>query len=561
MNSPVLNSKWIKASVIGTIWAASEIVFGSFLHNMKIPFSGNILTAVGLIVLISSAYLWEVKGAFWRAGLICALMKTMSPSAVIFGPMLAIFIESILLEMSIRLLGKTYLGFIIGAVLAMSWNLVQKILSYILFYGADIIKIYAGLIKIAEKQIKFHFDLIWMPIIILLVAYSIFGIMSAVIGIKAGKFIKKKSLEPQQISDKNNFVVRQKQETFKYSIAWLIVNICLIVTGLVILKLTNWYIWTTLIAVIASVWIFRYRRALKKISKPKFWIIFVIITMITVFVFSRINGGEDYFIKGILAGIQMNFRAILMVLGFAVIAVELYNPLIRNFFQQSSFRQLPLALELATESLPTFIAALPDFKTALKNPTTIFYSVILHADKRIKDLADDFRKGNVFIVTGEKNEGKTSLVKKIANEAKEKSINVGGILSEKIMKNSKCVGYDVVDIRSGEKSHFLIKGDLPDCQKIMNFSILEDGLLFGNTAIMSAMEEMEFIIIDEVGLLEIENGGWHKSILMINHFPKKTFIIVVRDIFVNEIISKYKLKVKSVVPVTSENFDIRNFEN
>jgi len=57
-----LSEKWIKASIIGTIWAASEIVLGSFLHNLKVPFSGNILTAIGLIILISISYTWTEKG-------------------------------------------------------------------------------------------------------------------------------------------------------------------------------------------------------------------------------------------------------------------------------------------------------------------------------------------------------------------------------------------------------------------------------------------------------------------------------------------------------------------
>jgi len=73
-------------------------VLGSFLHNLKVPFSGNILTAIGIIILISVSYIWKEKGLFWRAGLICAIMKTMSPSAVIFGPMIAIFSEAMLLE-------------------------------------------------------------------------------------------------------------------------------------------------------------------------------------------------------------------------------------------------------------------------------------------------------------------------------------------------------------------------------------------------------------------------------------------------------------------------------
>jgi len=73
-----ISEKWIKASIIGTIWAAAEIVLGSFLHNLRVPFSGNMLTAIALVILISVSYKWRERGLFWRAGVICALMKTMS---------------------------------------------------------------------------------------------------------------------------------------------------------------------------------------------------------------------------------------------------------------------------------------------------------------------------------------------------------------------------------------------------------------------------------------------------------------------------------------------------
>ncbi|MBK6284537.1 MAG: hypothetical protein IPF54_19595 [Draconibacterium sp.] len=135
-----LNEKWIKAAILGTIWASSEIVLGSFLHNLRIPFSGNILTAIAIIILISANYKWQENGLFWRAGVICALLKTMSPSAVIFGPMIAIFTESVLLELSVRILGRSIPGYILGAVLAMSWNLFQKIFNFVIFTGTTLLK-------------------------------------------------------------------------------------------------------------------------------------------------------------------------------------------------------------------------------------------------------------------------------------------------------------------------------------------------------------------------------------------------------------------------------------
>ncbi len=186
-----LSEKWIKASIIGTIWAASEIVLGSFLHNLKVPFSGNVLTAIGIIVLISISYTWKEKGLFWRAGLICAVMKTLSPSAVIFGPMIAIFTEALLLELSVRLLGRTFAGYILGAMLAMCWNLFQKIVNYIIFYGSDIVEVYSNLLRYAQKQLSIRTDIVWIPILVLLGTYALFGLIAAIIGIRVGRKILK----------------------------------------------------------------------------------------------------------------------------------------------------------------------------------------------------------------------------------------------------------------------------------------------------------------------------------------------------------------------------------
>jgi nucleoside-triphosphatase THEP1 len=542
MNKTVLNDKWIKASVTGTIWAASEIVFGSFLHNLKIPFCGNILTAIGLIILISTAYLWKEKGIFWRAGLICALMKTMSPSAVIFGPMIAILTEAIIVELSILLLGRTYVGFIIASILAMSWNLVQKVFSYILFYGFDIIHLYKDLVKIAEKQISYNFDLLWMPILLLLGSYAIFGTIAGILGIRVGKKVLKSS-ESAEYDTANSLEKKKNQnENFEHSLFWLFLNIAFIITGLILFSKTNWYIWTPTIIVIATIWIIRYRRALRKISNPKFWILFVFITLVTVFVFTRLQSGENVLVKGLIAGVQMNLRAVLMVLGFSVLAVELYNPIVRDFFRKSSFRQLPAALELSAESLPLFVSSIPHFKTAIRQPISIFSRVILLANKRLEEIKSEInRTPQVIIIAGEKNEGKTTFIKNILSEIKENGIKTGGIISEKIFENEKLIGYNIIDIETSKNNAFLRKGDFDNCDKIKKYSILKSGLEFGNDSLIKAAENNSLLIIDEVGQLELLNKGWHQSILEILKSDVKTIIITVRTEFIETIKEKYSL--------------------
>lgn len=343
-----ISEVWLKASILGSTWAASEIILGSFLHNLRVPFNGNILTMIGFIILISASYKWRDKGLFWRSGLICALMKTMSPSAVIFGPMIAIFIEALLLEISVRVLGRNAIGFLIGSVLAMSWILVQKIFNLILFYGFNIVDIYKSIIGFAEKQLHTKSDLVWVPIFILLLIYIIFGIVDVIVGIKIGNSLSTEEINFDIIQNENKFdFTPKKSDNFNYSIYWLILNFILLTAMLFVINWSLIYVWIITSFILVLIWISRYKRAMRQIMKPSFWIFFVIITMISAMSISAFQGDDDKWLKGLIIGLQMNFRAAIVILGFTVLGTELYNPKIRNYFANTSFRQLPVALELA----------------------------------------------------------------------------------------------------------------------------------------------------------------------------------------------------------------------
>jgi nucleoside-triphosphatase THEP1 len=542
-----LSEKWIKASIIGTIWAASEIVLGSFLHNLRIPLSGNILTAIGLIILISISYIWNEKGLFWRAGLICAVMKTMSPSAVIFGPMIAIFSEALLLELFVRLFGRTFTGYAIGAMSAMSWNLFQKIVNYIIFYGSSIIEVYTNLLKLAQKQLNLQTDIVWLPIIILLIIYALFGLLAAVIGIKVGRKMLR-----QPISDftgTGNEPVKEIQNsskhTFNYSVTWLVIDIALIICSFILLNYASWIVWSLAITTIIITWSLRYKRALRQLLKPQFWIFFVFITLITAFVFTKAQSGENLLQKGLLTGFQMNFRAAVMIVGFSVLGTELYNPVIRNFFYKTSFKNLPLALELSAESLPAFITSIPDFKSLLKNPVSIFYQVILQADKRLSEIKN--KKNNVFIqktfiISGSVGEGKTTYTKKLIDFFKKDNIKVGGILSERVMTDSQTTGYDLVNIETGEKEVFLRQDEACGYEKIGKFTICPNGLSMGKAILSSlVLTENMIVIIDEVGWLELRDRGWADSINELVDKSGNHILITVRTSLIDKVIKNWNI--------------------
>jgi len=541
----ILNEKWIKASIIGTIWAASEIVLGSFLHNLKVPFAGNLLTGIGIIILVSISYIWKEKGLFWRAGVICALMKTISPSAVIFGPMIAIFSESMLMELSSRLFGRTIVGYLLGSMLAMSWNLFQKIVNYIIFYGFDIVGLYTSLLKYAEKQFRIPIDMVWAPIILLLIIYCIMGILAAIIGMRVGRRLPERTVAEAPVVKRAPLKTEKKRDNnFKYSIVWLIIDILLIPATLILINNARFVMWIGPVIMVAVIWSLRYKRALKQLSKPKFWIFFVVITMLTAFIFTKVSPGSNSLKDGLMLGVQMNFRAAIVIMGFAVLGTELYNPLIINYFLRTRFRQLPVALELAFDSLPSMIASIPDFKTVTRNHGSVFYTILSQTDARLEEVRSILRRKNhVFIITGPTESGKTTAIRYLEKILNEESISVSGIISGRIMEHGITRGYDLIDIKTGAVIPFLNADGVMKGNHIGRFIINEEGLAEGKSILNNAASsDSRVIIIDEIGRLELNGGGWAENLEMITSTTDKHLIISVRDTMTEEVISRFNLR-------------------
>lgn len=557
-----INEKWIKASILGTVWAASEIVFGSFLHNLKIPFGSNLLTAIGIIILVSTNHLWNEKGLCWRAGLICALMKTISPSAVVFGPMIAIFSQAALMELSIRFVGKNYGAYYLGAILAMSWNIFHKAMNFIITYGYDIVKLYGNILAYAQKQLRIEQDIFWLPIVILFIVYAILGVLAAIIGIRIGK--KLIIEDKRQIANSAmNFIATQNKNTlsFDYSIAWLCFNIVAMIGSLVLLNFFHYTFWLTAITSLVIIWSIRYKRALKQLMKPNFWVLFIIITLLTAFVATKINQSSATWESILFVSLAMNFRAALIITGFTVLGTELYNPIIKTYFLKTPFKQLPLALELSFEILPTIIANIPDFKSSIKQPIGVIYQVLSQINYRLEEIKNKLNfSRKIFILTGEKEQGKTAAIQSMLKSFEQNNISVGGIYSPRVKENDITIGYDIVDIHNNKTEIFLREKGDKSLEQIGKFHIFKEGLATGKNALnLTNIMNKNIIVIDEVGKLELENNGWFHAINDLLHHAKHHIVLVVRNQFVKDIIDKWHIEKYSLYDVAHHsNTEINN---
>lgn len=554
---------WTKAAILGTLWAASEIVFGSFLHNLRIPFSGNILAGIGIILMVSASYIWPGRGLLWRAGLICALMKTLSPSAVIFGPMLAIFSQALLMEASTRLLGRNMAGFLAGAALALSWNLFQKIFNLWLFYGNNIIALYTSLLEYARKITGISSPITWWPLLFLLLLYLAMGLVAGMLGMRTGKRLLQQParwIPVPGAPEASGF----SGGSFNHSVTWLLASILLMIISLLLVSRGSPWLWAPWFTLVITLWATRYKRACRQLFKPRLWLSFIIITMLAALVFHHLDPRGLSLAQALMTGFQMNARAVILVMGFAVLGTELYNPVLRNWLVSSYLRQLPQALDLAIENLPAMMAATPSLKSILRDPVAVFYQLLAQARQRLGQITSTQPPNKVIILTAARDEGKTTFARQLAARLSENHQPVQGILSIKVWQEHQLVGYDTQCIVSGQREPFLRTWPDGTPQKIGRFHLFSKGLQHGNNTLEQAGDNTpKTVIIDEVGRLETNGSGWAAAIEQLLENPAICLVLVANQRSLEDIISKWKLHHARIINIseTSPEEVMRQFDN
>ncbi|MBN2664305.1 MAG: hypothetical protein JXR68_11700 [Bacteroidales bacterium] len=549
-----IKSVWFKAAVLGSIWASFEIVFGSFLHNIRFPMSGTILTILAVIIIITFSQIWKENGIVIRAGIIAALMKSISPSAVLIGPMTGIFMEALLIEFSFFVLGKNWLGYILGGILALYSVMIHKIITLLILYGGDIVKISENLYYFIIKQLKITDINFTQGILILSSFYVIVGFISAILGIYIGqksvKNSKKEELENSVF--KNNFLEENKSE--KYSAFFLLFNLFSLVVVFVSLNIFD-LLFSALISIFYIVFaIIKYKKAFRHLKKVGFWIQILLLLLISILFYSGTQNLSLLNTEGLIIGLQMILRMFVLLIGFSVISYELRNPLVRAILFRRGFGNLYQSMGLAFSVLPVIIDRNTNPKFFFKNPSKVITGMINIADSVYENFMNRVKNRELIVITGEKNKGKTTFVSKVIDNLKDKNILVQGFTAIGVFENETKSEFYLHDISTGEQK---ILCSIKNIGKTITgrFFFNDDTVEWGEEILKSVKNNKNtVVIVDEVGPLELKNKGWSNSI---DELFKKTdvkIIWVVRKGLVKPVLRKFAVSKASIFDIeTSTN--------
>jgi nucleoside-triphosphatase THEP1 len=532
--------------VLGSLWASNEIIIGSFLHNLKVPFAGTLLASIGVCILTAGLRIWKDPRVLWRAGVICALMKSVSPSSVILGPMVGIMLEAFLFWFSVLAFRSHLAGIVLGAVLATVSSIIQKLLGLIVTYGLDVARLYVALFDTVTRSINIQSIGPDTAIILFITLTALPGLVAAGIGIRVARAVGRETIPGFAIpAAAHSSTWTSAPAGDRFNLLLLALHMTLLMSGLVGLSYLPPGTSLPFVLAYALFTLIRYPRVRRRFSHVRLWIEVMIVALLAgVFLgqISSAQGGWSW--AGLQTGFQMAMRALFVVLGFSAISIELRNPVVGGWFLRRGLGQVSRALEIAFEALPTMTAALGEQRRVFRHPFTSLtrmvgaaVSLIPHFQKVYAGAPDV-----VVLLTGSQGSGKTTLLGKVVRTLHTDGVRVGGILSPVVYDHYERTGYDVVNIPTGQRCSLCRKDPKPDAVLVGPFFFDTEVLLQINDALRSSdVDSFNVIIIDEVGPLELSGGGWAPAL---DHLlTEKTIpvILTVRPQLADAVCARWRL--------------------
>ena len=308
----------------------------------------------------------------------------------------------------------------------------------------------------------------------------------------------------------------------------------LILLGIFLLKL-NPYLIAALLFIIAFLYNTKTVRPLKNY---KFWIVILFLVLL-VPLFTGVQDSSLFGIKYSSEKLQktlfMTLRGISVFLLFQVLTSDLNIEKIKPVFSKIGINSFDVLYHLSNEIFPKITSILnaryTQFKTNWKygrSPelvllffSDIFSDLILLSDQlniseskfkavspaeflMQKNLAE---KPCLIVVVGDAGSGKTKWMVELIKLLQSHGETVDGLISQKCQESEDKWYHNIVRISTNEKLQLTTMTEIETEIKIGKFYFYQRTINWANKQLKS-VKNTDWIVIDEVGLLEFDKGGF-----------------------------------------------------
>jgi nucleoside-triphosphatase THEP1 len=138
--------------------------------------------------------------------------------------------------------------------------------------------------------------------------------------------------------------------------------------------------------------------------------------------------------------------------------------------------------------------------------------------------------GNRYLLSGEREIGKTTLLLALKDQAQHAGFDVSGVISPAVFIEGKKVGIDLLDLRSNDQIRLADLNEAePDSDvPTIHWTFDKNALQHGNEVLGRATPG-DLLIVDELGPIELVRGqGWQNGLKAVDGANYKTAVIVIR---------------------------------
>ena len=179
MNSPWLTSRQLAiVAIFSALWAASEILLGTLLVMLQMPFRGAVLTAIALGILVAVRQMVPKKGTAIAMGVIVAVIRVImgGPKILTIAP--ALIVEGALVEAAFFVVpGATcapnQLRCMVAGILAVTYSFFHTILMVGLLAAVHRQNL-SAVINYLER-LQFGAMALWIVLLLLVVGHALLG--------------------------------------------------------------------------------------------------------------------------------------------------------------------------------------------------------------------------------------------------------------------------------------------------------------------------------------------------------------------------------------------------
>ncbi|MCP4119171.1 MAG: hypothetical protein GY737_27955 [Desulfobacteraceae bacterium] len=153
-----------------------------------------------------------------------------------------------------------------------------------------------------------------------------------------------------------------------------------------------------------------------------------------------------------------------------------------------------------------------------------------------------------IIITGDVQSGKSTLAAGLVKFLEKRGVAMAGILAIGLWKDDQRHGFDLVDLKTCEKTPLARRRIDPADGSITPFQFFDTGMAAGEKALDAARcHNASVIMVDEVGKLELKGKGWAPFLDSLLAIEPAVHIWIVRESLVAEVCRRWQFQTPVIV--------------